>query len=258
MIFFALLLVWLGYWMPMGKPRHWLLVSATVFALSIVIETIQSQVGREASWQDVLRNLLGAWLGLFWGLHGDWRVWIGRLFATTLLGWQMFGLMQTGLDHLHRQHQFPVLSDFESVRDLSSWSGSVERVTGIAAQGRYSLAIHLRRGRFSGVNLEHLHSDWQDYEFLYFSVRNPDVDELPLTLRINDLQHDLHGSRVGDRFNQRLQVQPGWNHYRVALRKVREAPQNRNMDLGQIQQLGIFATDLSVERMIFLDDMRLE
>src|SRR5690606_33262776 len=97
-IFFALLALWLGAWVRLDSPLRWLALTLAVFVSSLVIEGIQSQVGRDANWNDVLRNLIGTWLGLFWSLRADWRVWLGRLLATALLCWQLFGLAQVALE----------------------------------------------------------------------------------------------------------------------------------------------------------------
>lgn len=256
--FFALLLVWVQSYRSLTRPVHWLWVTLAVVVLSLVIELIQSQVGRDANWQDGLRNLIGAWLGLFWCQPGRPLVWGGRVIATGLLLWQLSGLGSELLNHHHRVQQFPVLSDFESARDLSRWTGNIERVSEPVAQGRYSLAIELGTGRYSGVGMEALPGDWQSYQTLHFSLYNPDNDELALTLRINDVPHDRGDGLYNDRFNHRFLVQPGWNHYRIELDKVRLAPEDRPMNMARIRRLGIFATRLPEERRVYLDSVRLE
>lgn len=258
MVFFALLLFWLQALVPLKTPPRWLAISLLVILLSLAIEAIQSQVGREANWQDGLRNLIGAWFGLFWGQRANRWVWLGRLGAAVLLLWQLNGLVQTGINHWQRQESFPVLSDFESRHQLLNWGGNIERVKEPVAQGEFSLALHLGTERYSGGGLDHLVGDWRGYDYLSFELYHPGVEPLPLTLRINDTRHDRNDGRYEDRFNQRLWAQPGWNSYRIPLEDVRNAPEGRSMNMASIQRLGIFATELPEAQTIYLDWLRLE
>jgi len=257
MLYFVLLAVWAGSLVRLHTPRRWLLLSLGILALSLAIEGIQAQSGRTASAQDVLRNLIGTWLGLFWSLGPDKRVWAGRAVATGLAVWQLSGFADQVLDHRYRLQQFPVLANFEHARDLAGWQGTIERVRQPAAEGRYSLAVRLNTERYSGARLEHLPGDWHAYEQLRLSIFNPDEDLLKLTLRLNDEAHQRHGNRFDDRFNRRLTVAPGWNEVRIDRADVPTAPADREMDLTRMQRLGIFATRLPGKRTIYLDDVRL-
>src|SRR5690625_7775522 len=100
----------------MHRPRRWLLLSAAIILVGAVIEGIQAQIGRTASWEDGLRNLIGVWFGLFWSLPAGRGVYIGRLFASVLVLWQLSGLVPHATNHLYRVQQFPVLSRSEERR----------------------------------------------------------------------------------------------------------------------------------------------
>lgn len=258
MVFFALLIFWVQGFMQLKTPARWLALTLLVILLSLAIEAIQSQVGRQANWQDGLRNLIGAWLGLFWGQSASRRVWLGRLGASLLLLAQLNGLVQVGLNHWQRLERFPLLSDVESERQLADWSGNIERVSEPVAQGEFSLALHLGTERYSGGGLDNVEGDWRGYNYLSFELYHSGKEPLPLTLRINDSQHDRGDGRYEDRFNQRLWAQPGWNRYRIPLEKVQSAPEGRSMNMASIQRLGIFATQLSEPQTIYLDNLRLE
>lgn len=258
LVFFALLLFWVQAFVSLKTPLRWLGVTLLVVLLSLLIEAIQAQVGRQATWQDGLRNLIGAWLGLFWGQSASRCIWLGRLGATLLLLWQLHGLVQVAIDHWQRLERFPVLSDFESRRQLADWGGNIEQVQDPVAQGKFSLALHLGTERYSGGGLNNLVGDWRGYDYLRFELYHPGDEALPLTLRINDTQHDRSEGLFEDRFNQRLWAQPGWNSYRIALEDVRNAPKGRSMNLASIQRLGIFSTQLSKSHTIYLDSVRLE
>ena len=67
-------------------PRFLLMV----FALSLLVETIQSSVGRAFQWEDILRNELGAILGISIQMHfqrphkAHWALRISLLVAITV------------------------------------------------------------------------------------------------------------------------------------------------------------------------------
>jgi VanZ family protein len=258
MVFFAVLSLWLTSVVSMHSPRRWLVLSLLVLIAGVIIEGIQSKIGRTASWEDVLRNLIGLWLGLFWSLPADRRVWLGRGLASALLLWQLAGLASHAAMHFHRIQQFPVLSDFEGARDLDAWSGQVERVNEPVREGRFSLAVHLGTQRFSGVRSYTLRRDWRGYRELVFELYNPLDDELTINLRINDRQHEQAGRRFADRFNRQLNVSPGWNQFRISLEDVRQAPEGRAMNMAEIQQVQLFVHALEQPRTVYLDYIRLE
>lgn len=68
-------------------PRFLLIV----FALSLLVETIQSSVGRSFQWEDILRNELGAILGISIQMHfqrphkAHWALRISLLVAITVV-----------------------------------------------------------------------------------------------------------------------------------------------------------------------------
>jgi glycopeptide antibiotics resistance protein len=68
-------------------PRFLLIV----FALSLLVETIQSSVGRAFQWEDILRNELGAILGISIQMHfqrphkAHWALRISLLVAITVV-----------------------------------------------------------------------------------------------------------------------------------------------------------------------------
>lgn len=258
MVFFALLSLWLTSVVSMHSVRRWLLLSVAIVAVGGIIEGIQSQIGRTASWEDGLRNLIGAWFGLFWSLPARRKVYVGRALASVLVLWQLSGLIPHAVSHVYRIQQFPVLSNFESPRDLDIWRGNVERVTNPVSEGRYSLAIHLGTQRFSGLGSYALQRDWRGYDELAFDLYNPGDEALPIVLRINDRQHEQAGPHYADRFNRGLVVQPGWNEYRINLEDVRGAPASRLMDIAEIQQVQLFVQSLEQPRTLYLDHMRLE
>jgi len=268
-LLFALVSVWLQKVRPLRHGWQWLLGTLGVLIVSLVIEGVQSQWGREAHWRDILGNLTGFWLGLFWALDARedtggrirFSVWAGRLLGLGLLAWQWVAPFQEALNTWHRFQQFPVLADLESPRDLHAWTGDLARVVEPVAEGRYSLEIRLAdrasgQGLYTGAQLKHLWGDWRSYRQLVFALYSE--KPLTLTLRINDRQHDRSDHRYEDRFNRALRLSPGWNHFAIPLTEIFEAPQGRRMNPAQIQRLLLFTSRPDQPRFIYLDDLRLE
>mgnify|MGYP005840214813 CR=1 FL=1 len=266
----VLLFALLGAWLQRVRPLHhwwqWLLGSLGVLLVGLAIEFIQSQVGREAHWRDLLGNLSGFWLGLFWvgpksGAQMGAGLWLGRLVSLGLLVWQLNAPLQQALNAWYRLQQLPVLANFESPKDLHAWTGDLTRVTWPVAEGRYSLAIRLEdkssgQGPYTGAQLKHLWGDWRGYQTLSFALYSD--ASMTLTLRINDRRHDRSDNRYEDRFNHALSLKPGWNHFAIPLADIAAAPEGRTMDLAHIQRLLLFTRKPDQSQQVYLDDLRLK
>lgn len=233
----------------------WLLL---VFVGGMLIEWLQTKVGREASWLDVGNNLLGAGLGLFWSMTARPWVWLARAALTMLLAWPLISVARIALVQWESAQQFPLLAGFEQERELIRWDGLVERVEQAATQGNYALQMTFGTRRYSGVSLNWFLGDWRGYKALSFDVFNPHDDNLPLMIRIHDLAHDLGDMAYDDRFNRHLVIAPGANRIRIDLAEVQKAPESRQMALHQLRAIGFFTVQLPQPRQIYLDNLRLE
>lgn len=260
--FFAIVTAILLERVPRLRPdrglRSLLTITAAVLAVGIMIEVLQYGTSREPDLHDIWRNLLGCWLVWAWGL-GKGQ---GRPGALAVLGlcltFEFFLIGKTEFVDWQIQHQLPVVSELEHQRDLEQWSGEVELSHDFAAFGKASLKVQLDTDLYSGATLNRLPEDWRGFRWLKFAVYNPDADALQLTLRINDKKHEHGDYRYQDRFNTRLTAQPGWNHFAIDLDQVRSSPADREMEMGNIFKVVIFAVRLPAPRVIYLDDFRLE
>jgi hypothetical protein len=111
---------------------------------------------------------------------------------------------------------------------------------------------------YSGITLVHFPRNWRGYRFLVLEVFTPSPEGLEVTCRIHDRQHEEGEQRYEDRFNKNFHLRPGWNCIRIDLDEVTRAPVGRTMDLGEIREVGLFASRLPVPRTIFVDYVRLE
>lgn len=261
---FALLTLALNPWRWLSGWRLWLATSGIVLLLGIVIELLQSELDRQVDWRDILRNLEGVWLVLAWGPVLSRQAPSNRLswFLAALTGLiLLFELAVTGTVAARQwqvNHQLPLLYDFRQEDPSPFWTGNPSPSTLHTNNQPYSLKIELGTETYSGVSLGNLPADWRGYGQLIITLFNPSQEQLTLTLRINDVDHDRGDNAYGDRFNTRLVLGPGFNTFTLGLDDVRNAPASRTMDMARVRRLGLFSVRLQAPRTVYLSDLRLD
>jgi VanZ family protein len=237
--------------------RAGILLSLFVFLVGGAIEIIQAQVGRDGNWQDLLRDLVGAWVGLSWVYGGSRKVWCGRVFAAGLMLPSLSVFVWAAWSQLHLQQQFPLIANFESAIELQAWHGDVERTSALQTSGLYSLKVHLTTGTYTGVSVDGFYNSWQGFTALTFSIYNPEPAPLALTLRVNDLEHELGDNDYNDRFNKKITIEQGWNNISISIAEIEAAPAMRKMNMGSIHSLVLFAKKIAKKQDIYIDNVRL-
>jgi hypothetical protein len=117
LLFFGLVVFTWQAVFGVGGRRQWLLLSAGVFLVGGIIELLQDGLGREADWQDVFRNMLGAWLVMIWRQPSrsvvQWLpaagLWSLRALLTTLLVFQIVPVAEVGFQQYQIARQLPVV-----------------------------------------------------------------------------------------------------------------------------------------------------
>jgi hypothetical protein len=257
-VFFALLARFLQSRCCLASPWRWLWLSLAVAVLGSAIEFAQQWAARDPSFMDVWRDLLGLWLGLFWGLAPSKRVYWMRALASVLALPTLALILQAGAAQLNALRNFPLLAGFETPLELLPMDGDLGLSEEFFTQGRQSIKVQLNGEQYSGVGINSLQRDWRGYEFLVMDIYLPGRDSLVLTLRIADLQHDRGTNAYEDRFNLRITLHQGWNSLRVALVDIRSAPKARAMNMAEISHLRLFAQQLPQQRYFYWDNLRLE
>lgn len=234
-----------------------------VLVCGIFIEVVQSGLGdRMSGLGDVWRDLGGGMIGVAWvGLESVSRKQRG-LFLLTVLSVSVISAMPLGvalMDEIRARHDFPLLSGFETVSELSRWQAktAIERIKDPVRQGRFALRLPLNTDLYSGISLKYFPWDWQGMKGLKLSVYNPESTELRLTFRVHDHLHVEGEQLYTDRFNRSLIMSPGWNDVFISMDDIRIAPQGREMDLGSIYGFGLFASSLKEEEVVYIDEVRL-
>lgn len=257
-VFFATLTLLFHSLRPITSRRSALQLLAGVTLISLLIEAIQTVIGRSFSLLDLMRNLIGT-VAVLWLINrrlipGPVTLLFALVFAADLTG-----LAFAGWRDFQIQSRAPILENFEQRPLLSRWKGQLERNETIVREGRRSSKITYKPGKYSTVYMAAPLRDWQGYQALAFSIFNPSDEEWLLTLRIHDEEHELSGVfAYHDRFHQSLLLKPGWNDIEISLQAIIDAPRDRDMDISKVAQLQWFFTDLEQTRTLYLDNIRLQ
>ncbi len=248
---------------PPSRQR-WIVVFFCLAAGGIT-EGLQSLTGRDASFGDILRDLLGGMITLTWFHPSSSELSrealrAMRVLMASFLFAAVVPLSIALCDEWIARAQFPLLSDFETPFEGSRWyrndSTAVDR--SVARHGKASLRVEMDTSPYSGASLVYFPGDWTGYGFLRFAVFNPSPEEMKITCRIHDRKHEAGEQRYEDRFNKRIILRKGWNDLRIDLGEVARAPAGRSMNLGEICLVGLVAVNLPEARTIYVDDVRLE
>jgi len=257
-IYFGLLTFQLNRLFPLKSWRSGLLLSVFVLVVGILIEYIQSRIGRDASWEDVLNNLAGVWICLVWLQPVTGRVWIARIAVLVLAMPALLRLFLHGAILIHATMKFPVLADFESALEMYEYGSNVERTQAYRSHGRYGIQLTLTAGGYTGISFRRPFADWSAYNTLRLDLYNPDESSLDMVIRVNDVTHDEDGWKYDDRFNYHFRLQTGWNHLSIPVTTIRDGPADRLMDMSRISSIILFTSQLPGVRTVYLDYVRLE
>ncbi len=267
-IFFALLTLFIVSTinLPSSFQHQVIIILAITLILGILIEMLQiGMVARIPDMGDVIRNIIGALVGLFFLLpsrksFSNLRRHVVQLLVCFLVLMQLVPAVRAYIDERQAKQQFPLLSGFEISSEIDRWTGgaAAEVSRRVKKIGSASLQVMMNTDTYSGVALKYFPGDWEGYRFFQFSVFNPDNDELKITCRIHDRQHTQGQQKYADRFNRSFSILKGWQTITIPLHHVKTAPENRQMDMQQIQGVGIFAVRLPRARTIYIDDVRLK
>jgi VanZ family protein len=247
--------------MAFHHQSMWLLGAALL--IGTLTEIIQTFFGRTLLLRDLMRDIEGVVFALVFlspapKMLAQTKL---RILQTVILGiiiFESYPLAIAFADEIAARNQFPVLADFETRLELSRTDGEkASRTDQIFRHGKHSLKVMLTTDMYSGTGLKYFPGDWSGYEYLNFSIFNPENDSLKIICRVNDRQHALSEQRYQDRFNQSFELIQGWNDIRIPLDKIANAPANRKMNMRQIQGLTVFTVKLAQPMVIYLDYIHL-
>lgn len=253
-------------------PVHWgsrnrlFVTICAVIGFSLLSEVAQIPTGRDASLNDIVSNLLGGIgfvciAGTFLpglSVPKGWRRYI-ILLGISLVTWSVLPLARVSAAYVERVQMLPSLMRFDArfatvFFSLQDAELSVQEDNG---RGVASANILLKDGPWPGVVFGEVWPNWKPYTALVIEIDNPGPDALPINVRVHDRDH--RGKQLfDDRFNRRIELAPGRQTIHIKLADIEDAPAGRRMDMGNIDELIIFATAQESGRRLVLHDIRLK
>lgn len=254
-LFFALVAVNLVWWGIIKTPRQFSIAFVMVVLLSLAIEKLQSWVGRDASWLDVLANLSGFVLGYSLTQAFELKTFLLRLASLLGLMPGLWSFFKSAMVVAVAWQQFPVLLNGDSFWEQKAWGGDIP-LQKISQQSGYRIVFPGKA--FVSSDMMGFVQSWNGYQNLVFEVNNLGAKELLLTLRISDKQHELSDQEYSDRFNRRLLLLPGENRIEVSLEEIANSPAKRKMDMDEIYLLMLFLPEDGESQKIHLNKLYLQ
>lgn len=215
-----------------------LLTLVASFLLGLLGEAAQLVTARDADWEDIVRDLLGAGAGVavataIVSKRGVLRLVFGATAALLIL----IGAAPTIAESLawwSAERHFPVLDDFEHRVQRRLWRSTGARITYRSHGYGAALCGTFAEGRYPGA-ARRVPRDWRGYGSLEFTVDTQEATDL--VIRIHDTQHD---GRHADRFNRTVRLSTGRQRLSIPLDAVRQGPRGRELALAQVQELIVF------------------
>lgn len=263
---------WITRW---RRPIHHYYFSAVATSLTgLFTEVVQYFTPRDASGLDMIYNLAGILSFLLIAATFDKnlrsvtlfrmtrsRV-VARLVAVVLFSTAFISFSTIALAHAHRKVQFPVILDFESWLDKSFLLTSYAQIDFVSPPPEWTTNLSSRVAkwtitpdRLSAVTVQYPNPIWTGYKYLYLEIFSTLAQPVPITLRVNDVQHNFDSA---DRFNTTVEIQPGANLLTIPLTDIENAPHGRKMDMSSIASIILFTSISTDKQMLFLDNIQLK
>ena len=253
-----------------------LYVAAGLFGLlaGVLTEVVQLLIGSDSSIMDVMRDLTGivAGLGLFASvdktLQPHWLksrqgVKVGLVvLSISIFTAGLFPLAHLSAAYVQRNEAFPVIFDLKA-----DWAASfieiknavvkasVDQQEGNADHLKRLVFVQFKPGIYPGVSMIEPYPDWSLFEALTLDIYSEQAGTFDLVVRVHD---EKHSHAYSDRFNKRLVVEVGENHFHIPLHEIEHAPTGREMDMTRISEIVLFAEQPVVPVSFYLGVMRLE
>jgi len=257
-IFFFLVAINLVWWRIVKTPKQFLIAFIALVFVSLLIEKLQTYVGREASWLDVLANIAGLLLGYSVTQSSSRLIVFLRGLSLIALMPGLWGFFKSAALGFILWQQFPLLSGGDFAWESHAWGGTGEiaRVASLENSSRVYLARYSGEA-YQSVDMMGFMQSWKGYQQLIVEIENPTTETFSLILRISDKKHELSAQDYNDRFNRRLTFLPGWNTIEVNISDIENAPGNRTMNLQEIYLLKLFLPESGKAREIYLNKIYL-
>jgi VanZ family protein len=257
---FAVLSLILLFYMRRHHTRRtgWLLEYAIAFGavllLGVAVEAVQSRIGRDAEFGDILRDALGALAALGFVATVDPKLRAVLPGRRRRIGGLLVGVVATALSlaplavgalaYLERERSFPVILDFDRPHSdyfVAARGGAETRRAALPrwlvghAQETRALQVKSSGARWWGVKIREPISDWSGFGRMVITIANPNRKPLDLQFRI----YDAHVSAETEtRFATEFQIPPSsWATSTIPLAVLVKPDDTAAIDISDIRSL---------------------
>ena len=229
--------------------RSYIFLWIALASLGLITEFAQELSSRNASWGDVLVNLLGTTSGLaIWGLFFDKQLVKSSGFAAALtvvavvcIFTVFFPPIKTVGIWIERQNSFPVLFNAEFPEALAMTESLLELEDVNISIEEAGLSVRLLTGGPAGLVITDFSQDWRDYHALVIDLVNLGAESLSLEVHVRDAgsSHDY-----SDRFNAKHVLEAGQRgSFRYSLPEIEAGPESRSIQLNTMSLIAIYRVD---------------
>ncbi len=268
---FLLYILYPSFQQSPRKHKTILLVSTTILcsAIGLASEIIQRFFDRDASLDDLLNDTLGSVAGTLLFISITRYSFIrNKLLRLVMLFTGILVLSYTSVTFTkvsfavyYRNHQYPTLFGFEKQWEQTFIDAKHSTVSIVSNdtfwednKSSHSLRVDLHDGEYPGVSFSDVYSNWSKADTFSFALYSLSDSSYSLFIRINDSNHN---NEYTDRFNARIQVNPGKNHYTFAINDIAKSLKTRTMNLNKVETILLFGHKNNSGKSILLDSIRL-
>jgi hypothetical protein len=222
-------------------------------------EVIQRYLHRDASWEDVVADAIGAGSAL--AVHAlfdrrslirTWHRVLAALVAVACFAVYAAPIVTMTRAYMLRDGEFPVLANFHSRLEMA-WTMSFGVRREIVDD---ALLVEFVADDFPGVAFHEPVPDWRGFKTLVIDVQNPAIEPLKLGVRVHDRKHRF---QYHDRYNGHFDLAAGERRtLRISLEDIRRAPRTRLMDMRQISDVTLYRGAPTRSRQLRVFGLRLE
>jgi VanZ family protein len=231
--------------------------------LGVATEAIQIPMQRDASWEDIASDSIGAFSFLLLVFACGRRFLSASLAAVAALCFLTLSarpLIAATQAIYYRTVQFPVLFGGDINRERRFLHDRNVRLAtrSTSAPVRSYLRIEATGNGGPGIEFRDLEKDWSKYRNLELDFELEGDTGLDLTIRVHDRLHRRGDQPHEDRFSQLMKLRPGVNTVSIPLEDIRNAPAGRTMDMSDIEAIIIYGRDIEPGRVVRLYEIRLD
>jgi hypothetical protein len=253
-----------AFFMLRDRPRFhgWrLYLAAGVIGIGsgLLSEIVQRPLARDASWEDVGADAIGAIGALaayaMFDCRSALRRWhrvVALAVAIGCLAVYLLPIYTMARAYLYRNGQFPVIASFHSRTELY-WTLSIGVRRDIVNE---ALEVEFVAEQWPGLGFHEPVPDWRAFHWLLLDVENPAPELLKLGVRVHDEDHNW---QYNDRFNRHYDIAAGERRtLKINLDDIRRAPRSRPMDMERISNVTLYRGAPAGSRRLRIHSISLE